>query len=54
MKTKIIIKTRFNMSEIGLGCMGMSEFYGSTNEQESINTITLAIEKDITHLNIWI
>lgn len=51
MRTKIISKTGFILSEIGLGCMGMSEFYGSTNEQESISTIELAIEKGITHFD---
>jgi aryl-alcohol dehydrogenase-like predicted oxidoreductase len=31
-------------SSIGLGCMGMSAFYGSTDEQESILTIHRALE----------
>ncbi len=31
-------------SRIGLGCMGMSEFYGSFNEKESINTLHKAID----------
>mgnify|MGYP005813551993 CR=1 FL=1 len=33
---------------MGLGCMGMSEFYGTTNEQEAIDTIHRAIELGVT------
>jgi aryl-alcohol dehydrogenase-like predicted oxidoreductase len=32
------------VNRIGLGCMGMSEFYGSFNEQESIKTLHKAID----------
>ena len=32
------------VSEIGLGCMGMSEFYGPGDEEESLKTIALALE----------
>jgi aryl-alcohol dehydrogenase-like predicted oxidoreductase len=32
------------VSAIGLGCMGMSAFYGSTDEQESVRTIHRALD----------
>src|SRR3954462_6568561 len=39
------------VSELGLGCMGMSEFYGTTDEQTGIEVIHRALDLGVTFLD---
>jgi aryl-alcohol dehydrogenase-like predicted oxidoreductase len=51
MKTRRLGKKGPTLSALGLGCMGMSEFYGPTDEAESIATIHRALDLGITYLD---
>ncbi len=46
-KTIDLGNSGLKVSNLGLGCMGMSAFYGETNEEESLATIALALELGI-------
>jgi aryl-alcohol dehydrogenase-like predicted oxidoreductase len=48
MRTRKLGTQGLEASAIGLGCMGMSEFYGPRDEAESIATLHRAIECGVT------
>ena len=50
MKQNKLGSQELTASQLGLGCMGMSEFYGTINDEESIKTLHRAFELGI---NFW-
>jgi len=51
MKTRQLGSSGVQVSAIGLGCMGMSEFYGQGSEQESVRVIHRALDLGINFLD---
>jgi aryl-alcohol dehydrogenase-like predicted oxidoreductase/ribosome-associated protein YbcJ (S4-like RNA binding protein) len=51
MRTRTLGSQGLQVSAEGLGCMGMSEFYGRTDENEAIATIHRALELGVTLLD---
>jgi aryl-alcohol dehydrogenase-like predicted oxidoreductase len=50
-KTRTLGTQGLEVSELGLGCMGMSDFYGGRDEDEAITTIRRALELGVTFLD---
>ncbi|MFD9330902.1 aldo/keto reductase [Streptomyces sp. NPDC060065] len=48
---RILLGGRLEVSAIGLGCMGMAEFYGDSDEAESIRTIHGALDRGMDFLD---
>ncbi len=48
MKTRVLGKSGLVVSALGLGCMGMSEFYGGRDDKESVDTIHRALDLGVT------
>ena len=51
MKRRTLGRNGLNVSQMGLGCMGMSEFYGASNDTDSIATIHRALDLGIDFLD---
>lgn len=51
MEQRKIGQSGLSVSALGLGCMGMSEFYGPTDETQSLATLDRALEIGVTHFD---
>jgi aryl-alcohol dehydrogenase-like predicted oxidoreductase len=51
MELRKLGKQGLTVSALGLGCMGMSEFYGQTDEKESLATLDRALALGVTFLD---
>ena len=48
MQNRVLGKSGLTASQLGLGCMGMSEFYGQTNDTESIKVLHRSLELGVS------
>lgn len=50
MKQRILGSSGVSVSGVGLGCMGMSEFYGTSTDRDSLDLLNLALDLGV---NFW-
>lgn len=51
MQKRDLGRTGLQVSALGLGCMGMSEFYGPADEAQSLATLERALDLGVTHFD---
>lgn len=51
MQTRQLGRAGLTVSALGLGCMGMSDFYGQRDDAESLRTLARALELGVTFLD---
>ena len=51
MQTRTLGRNGPTVSALGLGCMGMSEYYGTHDDSESIATLHHALERGVNFLD---
>jgi len=51
MQTRQLGRAGLTVSALGLGCMGMSDFYGQPDDAESLRTLARALELGVTFLD---
>ena len=51
MQTRQLGRSGLTVSALGLGCMGMSDFYGQPNDAESLRTLARALELGVNFLD---
>jgi aryl-alcohol dehydrogenase-like predicted oxidoreductase len=51
MKLRMLGRSGLTVSAIGLGCMGMSQAYGTRDDEESVRTLHRALDLGVTFLD---
>jgi aryl-alcohol dehydrogenase-like predicted oxidoreductase len=55
MQQRLLGQTKTPVSAVGLGCMGMSEFYGDSDDSVSLHTLARALELGVNFFDTaWV